>query len=276
MSPDCQGCPLSCVVWCSDHPWCVQPPYPLFFPAVGAFMHLDTSGIYAQIFHGRIRRQRTKHLLQRAVVTPLCKAGIHRLPGTVSLRQLPPLSAASSDPQHPIQHRSVIFSGTPSLPCCFRWQQRLNSFSVFLCQFISFHASIVAPFSLCAVFIFHLISMANHRTQAHFLSDLATFQRENHIAGTFKETSTFHPACATLAVTKSKEPLIKSRLTDWHTSRLHLFRQSAQLSLSNREIDDAQSVHPNKKSDCAICALDLISASLINCCVILQPQFGQT
>lgn len=117
----------------------------VFPPAVGAFMHLDTSGVHAQVFHVRIRGQFTKYLLQRAVVTPLCKAGIHRLPGTVSLRQFPPLCTASGNPQHPIQHRSVIFSGTSSLPCFFWWQHWLDPFPVFLAQFVSFHASIVAP-----------------------------------------------------------------------------------------------------------------------------------
>ena len=59
-----------------------------------------------------------------------------------------------------------------------------------------------------------------------------------------------------------KEPLIKSRLRALHTSCLHLFRHAAHLSLDKRQLACAQSVHPDEKSGGAICALDLISASL--------------
>ena len=61
---------------------------------------------------------------------------------------------------------------------------------------------------------------------------------------------------------KPWEPLIKSRLRALHTSCLHLFRHAAHLSLDKRQLACAQSVHPDEKSGGAICAQDLISASL--------------
>ena len=56
-----------------------------------------------------------------------------------------------------------------------------------------------------------------------------------------------------------KESLIKSRLTAQHASCLHIFRHLAQKFLDRRQPACVISI----QSDGAICALDLISASLI-------------
>ena len=79
---------------------------------------------------------------QCAVIPPFGKSGIHRLPGAIRLRQFPPLRPAARNPEHPVEHLSVIFPGTPSLPCSFRRQHRFYAFPLFFCQFISFHAPI--------------------------------------------------------------------------------------------------------------------------------------
>ena len=47
------------------------------FPAIGAFMYLDASGIHAQIFHVRVLRQCMKHCFQCAVIPPFGESGIH-------------------------------------------------------------------------------------------------------------------------------------------------------------------------------------------------------
>ena len=59
-----------------------------------------------------------------------------------------------------------------------------------------------------------------------------------------------------------KEELINSRLTAEHATRLHIFRQAAQKISARRQPYLNLFVHPDKKSDCAICAPELISASL--------------
>ena len=65
-----------------------------------------------------------------------------------------------------------------------------------------------------------------------------------------------------------KESLIKSRLTAQHASYLHISRHLVQKFLDRRQPACVISIQSDEKSDCAICALDLISVSLINNVVI--------
>ena len=67
-----------------------------------------------------------------------------------------------------------------------------------------------------------------------------------------------------------KEPLINSRLTAGHATRLHLFRQAAQKISARRQPYLNLFVHPDKKSDGAIYAPELISVSL-NSCNAVEP-----
>ncbi len=60
-----------------------------------------------------------------------------------------------------------------------------------------------------------------------------------------------------------KEALIKSRLTAWFASYLHIFRHIAPKFLDRRQPACEIFAQSDEKSDCAICAPDLISASLI-------------
>ena len=68
-----------------------------------------------------------------------------------------------------------------------------------------------------------------------------------------------------------KEPLINSRLTAGHATCLHLFRQTAQKISARRQPYLNLFVHPDEKSDGAICASELISASLSN--MVLKTGF---
>ena len=61
----------------------------------------------------------------------------------------------------------------------------------------------------------------------------------------------------------TREALIKSRLTTWHTSCLQIFRHLARKLLEIRKYSCVAFVQADKKSDGAICAPDLISTSLI-------------
>ena len=60
----------------------------------------------------------------------------------------------------------------------------------------------------------------------------------------------------------TKEPLNKSRLTAQYVSCLHIFPHLAQKFLDRRQPACEISIQSDEKSDCAIYALDLISASL--------------
>ena len=51
---------------------------------------------------------------------------------------------------------------------------------------------------------------------------------------------------------------MNSRLTAEHATRLHLFRHTAQKSLSIRQYARGLFGHSDEKSVCAICALELI------------------
>ena len=60
----------------------------------------------------------------------------------------------------------------------------------------------------------------------------------------------------------TREALIKSRLTTWHTSCLQIFRHLARKLLEIRKYSCVAFVQADKKSGGAICAPDLISTSL--------------
>ena len=64
----------------------------------------------------------------------------------------------------------------------------------------------------------------------------------------------------------TREALIKSRLTTWHTSCLQIFRHLARKLLEIRKYSCVAFVQADKKSDGAICAPDLISTSQ-ECCI---------
>ena len=124
-----------------------------FSPSIGTFMNLDASRVQTQVFHIRICGQHSKHGLQCAFVPPFGKSGVHRLPGDIHLRQFPPLRSAASNPKHPIEHFSIIFPWTATLPCPFWRKYSFHAFPLFLCQFISFHVSIFAPaLVLCNIY----------------------------------------------------------------------------------------------------------------------------
>ena len=126
----------------------------VFSPSVGTFVNLDTGRVQTQVFHIRICGQCAKYGFQCAVVPPFGKSGVHRLPWAIHLRQFPPLRSATGDPQHTIEHSPVIFPGPAAFPCSFRRKHCFYAFPLFLCQFISFHASILYLFSICAICIF--------------------------------------------------------------------------------------------------------------------------
>ena len=69
----------------------------------------------------------TGHSVQNALpdslIAPLAIATIDRLPLPESLGQLPPGCASTHDPQHPLQHRSMVV-WWPSDPGVRRWQER--------------------------------------------------------------------------------------------------------------------------------------------------------
>ena len=89
-------------------------PYRLFFPAIGTFVYSHASGIQAYIFQVCILRKSMKHHFQCTVISPFGKSSIERLPRTMSLGQLPPLSTTADDLKHSIEHHPVIFPGTAS------------------------------------------------------------------------------------------------------------------------------------------------------------------
>ena len=109
------------------------------FPSVGTFVNLDAGRVQAQIFHIRICGQCAKYGFQCTIVPPFGKSGIHRLPGAICLRQFPPLRSAADDPKHPIEHISIIFPRSVSLPRPFRRQQLFYVLPLFFCRFISVH-----------------------------------------------------------------------------------------------------------------------------------------
>ena len=127
----------------------------VFSPSIGAFVNLDAGRVQAQVFHIRICGQCAKYGLQCAIVPPFGESGIHRLPGAIRLRQFPPLRSAADDPKHPIEHVSIIFPWSASLPRPLCWKQLLHAFPLFFCQFISLHGSIFALlFDLCNIYFF--------------------------------------------------------------------------------------------------------------------------
>ena len=125
----------------------------VFSPSIGTFVNLDASRVQTQVLHIRICRQCTKHSFQCAVVPPFGKSGVHRLPGAIRLRQFPPLCSAAGDPKHPIEHFSIIFPWTATLPCPFWQKYRFHALPLFFCQFIPFHVPIFAlTHDLCNIY----------------------------------------------------------------------------------------------------------------------------
>ena len=125
----------------------------VFSPSIGAFVNLDAGRVQAQVFHIRICGQCTKYGFQCTIVPPFSKSGIHRLPGAIRLWQFPPLRSAAGDPKHPIEHFSIIFPRSPSLPGPFWRQQLFYALPLSFCQFIPFHISIFAlTRNLCNIY----------------------------------------------------------------------------------------------------------------------------
>lgn len=89
---------------------------------------------------------------------PFGKTGIRRLPKSVCLRQIPPPYAAPGGPEHPVQHHSVILSGTSVFPHLFRWQQWFYPFPLFFCYFRLLHMPILAQYFSLGNFIFQMSS----------------------------------------------------------------------------------------------------------------------
>ena len=125
----------------------------VFSPSVGAFVDLDAGRVQAQVFHIRICGQCAKYGFQCTIVPPFGKSGIHRLPGAIRLRQFPPLRSAADDPKHPIEHVSIFFLRSASLPRPLLRQQFFYALQVPFCQFIPFHVSIFAlTHNLCNIY----------------------------------------------------------------------------------------------------------------------------
>lgn len=114
------------------HLWYVQPPYLPFFSRRWRFR------VLLRKWSPRSDSPCPRPWTARKIPLPVCRRpaiwriGRTQTVGAVGLRQFPPLSAASGDPEHPVQHRPVILSGTASLSCFFRRQQ-LDPFPLFFC-----------------------------------------------------------------------------------------------------------------------------------------------
>ena len=125
----------------------------VFSPSVGTFVNLDAGRVQAQVFHICICGQCAKYGFQCTIVPPFGKSGVHRLPGAIRLRQFLPLCSAADDPKHPIEHVSIIFPRSTSLPRPFWRQQLFYAPPLFFCQFISFHVPIFAgTHDLCNIY----------------------------------------------------------------------------------------------------------------------------
>ena len=128
---------------------------PLFYTAVGTFMHFDGSGVNTDILCICIQIQFSEYLFKDSVFLPLAESSIYALPASIAFRQLAPLTSGSQYPQHAIQHHAVIFSRSSFLTASLRWQIVFDSVPLACCYFISFcHASIILFFVICAIFIF--------------------------------------------------------------------------------------------------------------------------
>ena len=124
-----------------------------FSPSIGTFVNLDASRVQTQVFLVRICRQCAKHSFQCAIVLPLGKSGVHRLPWPIHLRQFSPLCSVAGNPKHPIEHFSIIFPRMTPMPCPSWWKYRFHAFPLSFCQFIPFHIPIFALiYVLCNIY----------------------------------------------------------------------------------------------------------------------------
>jgi hypothetical protein len=80
--------------------------------------------------------QPAKHFNESAFANPLLEAAMARLVGKILARHFSPLNPAAENPQHSVQHCSRVMPRKIAIvftPC--RAQDRLDQFSLFVCQF---------------------------------------------------------------------------------------------------------------------------------------------
>ena len=97
---------------------------------------------------GRIARplQRGEHAIEDTGPLPAAEAAVHRAPGAVSLRQVPPRYARRQPPEHAVHHPPVVVVGTPA-GWALGWEQRLQPRPLLVAQLMSVHTLSIA--ALC-------------------------------------------------------------------------------------------------------------------------------